>query len=95
MAFYQVRSEIKFITFATILKLLLLPSLVFIFAHYIFALESLVTTVLVVLSASPTGVNAYLIAKSQGYHQETVAGTVVVTTLACIFTMPFWLWFLS
>ena len=95
MAFYQVRSEIKFITFATILKLLLLPSLVFIFAHYIFTLESLVTTVLVVLSASPTGVNAYLIAKSQDYHQETVAGTVVVTTLACIFTMPFWLWFLS
>jgi len=95
MAFYQVRSEKKFITFATILKLLILPSLVFIAAHYIFALEPMVTTVLVILSASPTGVNAYLIAKSQGYHQETVAGTVVVTTLACIFTLPVWLWFLS
>ncbi len=95
MTFYQVRHEIKFITFATIIKLLLLPSLVFIFAHYIFNLESMVTTVLVILSASPTGVNAYLIAKSQGHHQETVAGTVVVTTLTCIFTLPFWLWFLN
>jgi|TARA_B110000090_G_scaffold209058_1_gene264487 hypothetical protein len=95
MTFYQVRSEIKFITFATIFKLLVLPILVFIFAHYIFALESLVTTVLVILSASPTGVNAYLIAKNQGCHQETVAGTVVMTTLTCIFTLPFWLWFLS
>jgi hypothetical protein len=95
MTFYQVRSEIKFITVATILKLLLLPSLVFFSAHYLFTLEPLVTTVLVILSASPTGVNAYLIAKTQGYHQETVAGTVVVTTLTCIFTLPFWLWFLS
>ena len=95
MTFYQVRKEIKFITLATILKLLLLPSLVFVGAHYIFALESMVTTVLVILSASPTGVNAYLIAKSQGYHQETVAGTVVVSTLVSIVTLPFWLWFLS
>ena len=95
MTFYQVKSEIKFITFATVLKLMLLPSFVFICSRYVFALEPLVITVLVILSASPTGVNAYLIAKGQGYHQETVAGTVVVTTLACIFTLPFWLWFLS
>ncbi|MCJ8320032.1 MAG: AEC family transporter [Colwellia sp.] len=95
MTFYQVSSEKKFISFATILKLLFLPSLVYIAAHYIFALKPMVTTVLVILSACPTGVNAYLIAKSQGYHQETVAGTVVVTTLACIFTLPLWLWFLS
>jgi predicted permease len=95
MAFYQVKSEIKFITFATLIKLIILPSLVFIGSHFIFELEKIVTTVLVILSASPTGINAYLIAKSQGNHQETVAGTVVVTTLACIFTLPVWLWFLS
>ena len=95
MTFYQVTKSIKFITVATLLKLLLLPTLVFVGAHYIFALESMVTTVLVILSASPTGVNAYLIAKSQGCHQDTVAGTVVVSTLVSIVTLPFWLWFLS
>jgi len=95
MTFYRVRSEIRFICFASLVKLVILPSLVFICAHYIFELEGMVTTTLVILSASPTGVNAYLIAKSQGHHQETVAGTVVVTTLVCIITLPLWIWFLN
>lgn len=95
MTFYRVKHEIRFIGFASLIKLIILPSLVFISAHYIFELETMVTTVLVILSASPTGVNAYLIAKNQSHHQETVAGTVVVTTLACIITLPLWLWFLN
>ena len=50
---------------------------------------------LVILSASPTGVNAYLVAKQQAKHQETIAGTVVTTTLLSIITLPLWLWGLS
>jgi len=94
LAFYKIRSQVKFILSASVLKLLLLPSLILLTSHFIFQFSALITSTLVILSASPTGVNAYLIAKQHGRHQETIAGTVVVTTLASILTIPLWLWIL-
>jgi len=95
LAFYQVKHEFSFILFASFSKLLLLPFLVYFSAKTLFDLDQLVTTVLVILSACPTGVNAYLIAKMQGKHQATVAGSVVVSTLVSIITIPLWLIWLS
>ncbi|MGB2742245.1 MAG: AEC family transporter [Cognaticolwellia sp.] len=95
LAFYKIRSEVKFIITASALKLLLLPSLVLLSSHVIFQFSPLITMTLVILSASPTGVNAYLIAKQQAKHQETIAGIVVVTTLMSIVSIPLWIWALS
>ncbi len=96
LAFYQVRSNLTLISIACVGKLVLLPFLVFITAKHIFTLEPLIITVLVVLSACPTGVNAYLVAKSHSLPphqqgQQIVASTVVVSTLLCIVTIPLWL----
>lgn len=95
MTYYQVKSEKYFIGFACLLKLAILPSFVFLTATYGFALAQDVTLVLVIMSACPTGVNAYLIAKNYENHQETVAGTVVVTTVLSVLTIPVWLMLLS
>ncbi|WDE06625.1 AEC family transporter [Thalassomonas viridans] len=95
LAYYQVRNEIGFIMLASIIKLIILPALVFATAFYLLRLEPMITTVLVVLSASPIGVNAYLIAKMQEKHQETLAGAVVVSTVMSVVTIPAWLWFLG
>lgn len=95
LAFYHIRSEIKFILSASVLKLVLLPALTFVGCQLLWQFQPIITATLVILSASPTGVNAYLIAKQQEKHQETVAGVVVVTTLLSIVTLPLWLWLLS
>ena len=63
-------------------------------SRFIFNLEPLVVTVLVILSACPTGVNAYLIAANHQQHQETIAGTVVLSTLISVITIPLWLSFI-
>jgi len=94
LAFYQIRQELTFISIASFSKLILLPTLVFLTSKYIFELETFVVTVLVILSACPTGVNAYLIAATHKQHQETVAGTVVLSTLLSIITIPLWLSFI-
>lgn len=94
LAFYQVRHELTFIGIACISKLILLPSLVFLTTHYIFNLQPLAVTVLVILSACPTGVNAYLVALTHKHHQQTVAGAVVVSTLISTITIPLWLSFI-
>jgi predicted permease len=94
LAFYQVRQELTFISIACLVKLILLPALVFLTAKYIFTLAPFIVTVLVILSACPTGVNAYLIAVIHQQHQQTVAGTVVLSTLVSIVTIPLWLSFI-
>lgn len=94
LAFYQVNQALKFISIACVSKLILLPSLVFITTHYIFNLQPLISTVLVILSACPTGVNAYSIAVTHQQHQQDVAGTVVVSTLLSAITIPLWLSFI-
>ncbi len=94
LAFYQVRQELTFISIACFIKLMLLPALVFLTAQYIFNLEAFIVTVLVMLSACPTGVNAYLIAATHQQHQQTVAGTVVLSTLVSVVTIPLWLSFI-
>lgn len=94
LTFYPVRQELTFISIACASKLILLPSLVFLASQYMFKLEPFVVTVLVMLSACPTGVNAYLIAVSHQKHQQTVAGTIVLSTLISIITLPLWLSFM-
>lgn len=91
LAFYHVRQELRFISIACFTKLLLLPTLVFITSHYVFQLDPFVVTVLVMLSACPTGVNAYLISATYQKHQQTVAGAIVLSTLISIITLPIWL----
>ncbi|MEY8216403.1 MAG: AEC family transporter [Colwellia sp.] len=91
LAFYHVRQELTFISIACIGKLILLPCLVLFASQYLFNLEPLIVTVLVVLSACPTASTAYLIAATHQQHQHVVAGTVVLTTLISMITIPLWL----
>ncbi|PCI52726.1 MAG: transporter [Gammaproteobacteria bacterium] len=64
LAFYHVHQALAFISIACVSKLILLPSLVFLTTHYVFNFPPLISTVLIILSACPTGVNAYPVANS-------------------------------
>ena len=94
LSFYSITGKFTQLYLASFAKLLLLPIAVWCTATYLFNLAALTTTILVILSACPTGVNAYLVAKAQKQQQEVVAGTVVMTTLLSIITLPLWLSFL-
>ena len=91
IAFYRINQDKRYIVLACAIKLVLLPCLVFLFSTTLFALPELTTKVLVLLSACPIGVNAYLIAKNYQQHQETVASSVVVSTILSAITIPIWL----
>ncbi len=91
IAKYDIRGERRFIAIASIIKLIILPTLVYFTANQIFELSQLVVQVLVILSACPAGVNAYIIAQTHQVHRKAVASTVVVSTLASVITIPCWL----
>ena len=92
--FYNVKGHRLQIAWLSLVKLILLPLSVYLSATYLFELEKALVAVMVILSASPTGVNAYLVACTVQKHQALVASTVVVTTVLCMFSMIGWLWVL-
>jgi malate permease and related proteins len=65
------------------LRLILGPIVAFAFGK-LFALSGLELAVLILSAAMPTAVNAFLLASELNADSKTVAGTVVVTTLASL-----------
>ncbi len=91
LAFYKMSQNWQAAAIATLLKLLLLPCLVLLLGRFIFELESRLLNVLILLSASPLGVNAYLIAEQIKQHQATLASAVVMSTVLSAVSFSFWL----
>ncbi|MBE0458714.1 AEC family transporter [Pseudoalteromonas prydzensis] len=91
LAFYKIAANWQPALVASLLKIFLLPASVLLIGSYVFALETQILTVLVLLSASPVGVNAYLIACQVGQHQVTLASAVVLSTVLSVISFTFWL----
>ena len=82
------------IVFVSVVKLLVVPILVFAAAHMI-GLDPLMTIVAVVAAAVPTAKSEYILAKQYHQSEELVAGTISLTTAASIITLILWLVVLS
>ncbi|MCK8046655.1 AEC family transporter [Shewanella sp. 1CM18E] len=91
LSFYKVAKDWQLALTATLIKLLLLPMCVYLTGHYLFDLPAVELTILVLLSASPLGVNAYLIAMQVKALESAVASTVVLSTVLSVITMSIWL----
>lgn len=91
LAFYKVADNLQASIIATIIKLVVLPCGVYFFAGSVFHLEQSLLNVLVLLSASPLGVNAYLIANQIKQHQATLASSVVLSTALSVVSFSIWL----
>ena len=91
LSFYKIGDSWRLALLASGLKILLLPALVYLMSAMVFDLESQKTTMLVLLSASPLGVNAYLIATELKQHESTLGSTVVLSTMLSVFSFSLWL----
>jgi len=91
LAYYGVQGAAKAAVVLSVLKLVVLPSLVLGVAHWGFHLSGIPLAVVVMMAAMPIGSNALIFA--QRYHAleaETTAATVF-STLAFAATAPLWL----
>jgi malonate transporter and related proteins len=91
LAYYGVQGAMKTALGLSVLKLLVLPTLVLGVAHWGFHLNGMPLAVVVMMAALPIGSNALIFA--QRYHAleaETTAATVF-STLAFVLTAPLWL----
>ncbi|MCC2111845.1 MAG: AEC family transporter [Hyphomicrobiales bacterium] len=77
------------------LKLLVMPAMVYGIARYAVGLPPLWTAVATLVAASPTGINAYLIASRFRTGQGLASNTITLTTGLAVVTAALWLRFLG
>ena len=88
---YKLKSGLNVALLLTLVKLLILPSAVYLFSRYGLGLAQEQLLLLVLLSAAPLGVNAYLVAKELNTQNDILASTVVLSTLLSAVSYLLWL----
>lgn len=77
-------------TGASIIKLLLLPAMVWLLARA-FSISSDILVTLVIFAACPTAVTTFVMAEALGADSELAGEIVSATTLFSMFTLSFWI----
>jgi predicted permease len=75
----------------SVIKLLLFPACVLGMAKFVMHTPAQATAVLVVMASCPVGVNAALVVQADGQDAAPVSSAILLSSLACIVTMPTWL----
>ena len=78
-----------------IAKLFALPALVLISAVFFLHLSAAASSALVILAACPIGVNVSAVVQADGKNPALVNSSILLSSLACVATIPMWLWVLS
>ncbi len=87
---YGIARQVRPAIALSVLKLFLLPSLVFAAARGI-GLSPVGVAALTLTASSPTGVNAFLIASRLGTGQALASNTLLISTAAGVATVTLWL----
>lgn len=92
---YGVRGHVLPAVFVAGFKLLLMPAVVWFMSDKVLGLPPFWVTVVTVVGACPTGVNAWLIANRFRTGHAVAANSITLTSAASVVTLSFWLWILG
>lgn len=95
LAYTRVHGAVRPAVGIALAKLLLMPALVLVMAHWLFGLDGLPLAVVTMMAALPSGSNALIFA--QRYHSQEAEATaaIVISTLGFVLTAPLWLALIS
>ena len=69
------------------LKVIINPVVTFALVTYVFAMDPFWSKAAIILSAMPTGANAYVVAQQYNVHVETVSSVVILSTGMSVVTI--------
>lgn len=87
LAGYSLKGQWRGILTLLVLKMLLLPVVVWVIARYLVGLEPFWTQVVLVLAAMPTGANAFLFAERYASGSAPVSGAIALGTALSLLTL--------
>ena len=82
----------KAVALMCLLKLFIIPGLVFFAARQVLQLEPLAVSVLVTLAGCPSGINALPFAQHSVQETSVVSAAIFVSTVLSIVTLPAWVY---
>jgi predicted permease len=88
---YGLRGPVPAALRLSAVKLLLMPALVLLLAHWGFGLSGAPLSVVVLMAALPVGSNALIFAQRYRADEAEATAAIVVSTVAFAFTAPMWL----
>ena len=92
---YGIGGNIQAGLLLSLLKLVVMPALVFLLARYVVPMPVLWVKVAVLAAACPTGVNAYLLAARFRTGEALASNAIVMSTALSVLTITFWLTLVS
>jgi len=95
LASYKLSDGIYTSLIISLIKLVMLPALVYFLSCKVFSLSPILSSVAVILAAMPVGINAYAFAQNRQDISPTVASSILLSTLLSIITIPLWLYMLA
>ncbi|MEM9207374.1 MAG: AEC family transporter [Pseudomonadota bacterium] len=88
---YGVAGDLRASLSLTTLKIIIHPLLVYVLAVHVFDLPPAWTGAVILFAASPSGVNAYLVAKYYGTGLRISSSTIAISTFLSVISVSFWL----
>ena len=95
LASYKLSDGIYTSLIISLIKLVMLPALVYFLSHKVFSLSPILSSVAVILAAMPVGIMSYSFAENRKDIAPTVASSILLSTLLSIITIPLWLYVLA
>jgi malonate transporter and related proteins len=91
LAHYGVSGVIREATVMTLGKLVLMPAIIFVVAHWGAGFHGVTLSTMVLFGALPTGSNALIFAQRYRAREAEVTATIMMSTLGFALTAPLWL----
>jgi malonate transporter len=91
LAYYGVRGGARGALMLSVLKLIALPAVVLVVAHWGFGLGGLPLAVIVMMAALPVGSNALIFSQRYETLEAEATAAIVFSTFAFVLTAPLWL----
>jgi predicted permease len=95
LARYSIGGQVPHALGLSIIKLVLLPLLVWLLADRLLGLPLLWTQVIVLLAALPSGVTPFLFATRYGAAKNTVTTTIILSTALGLVSLPVTIWLIG
>lgn len=81
---FRIRGEVTKAWTVVVLKLMVLPFFVWVFAFHLFHLEPLWGTVAVIAAGLPVGVNVYIMAENYQIGRASISASILLSTLLAL-----------
>jgi predicted permease len=93
--FSHIKKNIKFITLATVLKLVIEPMIAFFIGRYVYGIDAVDISITVILFGMPLAVAAYIMGQEYDSDSDFISSALIFSTVTSAFTITLWLFFLK